>query len=155
MDEAARKIGIKTTKTATSQEKLALLESGEKEPSYKQLTSMADAYHRPLITFYLGKPPVIEDKGGEREKSFVLSRLAEIALADGALMEPEGRMILQIAGMLDYPADRAYTIIVGAAQAGALRSDVMLNRIAAELRRSFAGDWFDPSAGPLAGEIPE
>jgi len=68
LDEAARKIGLQTTKTATGAEKLARLESGDKAPSYKQLTSMADAYHRPLITFYLGKPPIIENKGGDYRK---------------------------------------------------------------------------------------
>lgn len=68
LDDAARKIGIQTSKTATGGEKLELLESGEKEPSYKQLTSLAGAYHRPLITFYLSKPPIIEDKGGDYRK---------------------------------------------------------------------------------------
>ena len=68
LDDAARKIGLQNTKKATGSEKLALLESGEKEPSYKQLMSMADTYHRPLITFYLGRPPIIESKGGDYRK---------------------------------------------------------------------------------------
>jgi hypothetical protein len=98
---------------------------------------------------------VINDEGGDQEKAFVLSRLAEIAFADGALMEPEGRTILRIAEMLEYPSDRAYTIIVGAAQGGGFRSDVVLNRIATELRRSFGAGWIDRDAGPLAGDPPK
>jgi len=98
---------------------------------------------------------VINEEGGDQEKAFVLSRLAEIALADGALMEPEGRTILRIAEMLEYPSDRAYTIIVGAAQSGGFRSDVILNRIATELRRSFGTGWIDRDAGPLAGDPPK
>ena len=81
----------------------------------------------------------IKQEGGEREKAFVLSRLAEIAYADGALIDTEGRIIHRIAGMLDFPADQTYMIIVGAAQSGGAMTDVTLNRIAAELRRTFKG----------------
>jgi len=82
---------------------------------------------------------VIKDEGGERDMIFVLSRLAEIALADGALMDAEGRVILQVAELLDFPSDRAYEIIIAAAQAGGFQTDAKLTRIAGELRRSFMG----------------
>jgi uncharacterized tellurite resistance protein B-like protein len=84
---------------------------------------------------------LINAEGGERDKAFVLSRLAEIAYADGALMDPESRVILQVAEMLQFPADQAYTIIIGAAHAGGFQTDAKLVRIAAELRRSFMGTW--------------
>ena len=95
LDIAARKIGIRTTQTATGAEKLARLESGEKEPSYKQLTSMADAYHRPLITFYLGKPPVIEDKGGDYRKL-----PADFSREENALLEALIRDVKARQGMI-------------------------------------------------------
>ncbi len=82
---------------------------------------------------------VIKTEGGEQEKAYLLSRLTEIALADGALLEAEGQMLLKIGGMLDYPADAAYGIMVSAAQAGGFQSDVMLNRITAGLRDAFGG----------------
>ncbi len=101
-------------------------------------------------------PPVceiIKKEGSDQDKVFVLSRLAEIAYADGALMDAEGKAILQIADLLAYPADRAYGIIVGAAQTGAFRTDVMLTRIAAELRRSFGGEWISGNAMPSTHDV--
>jgi uncharacterized tellurite resistance protein B-like protein len=84
-------------------------------------------------------PPVIEiikKKGDEDDKKFILSRLADIALADGALMDSEGSVILQVAEWLGVPSREAYKTMVGAAQAVGFRTDVKLNRIAEELRRS-------------------
>lgn len=78
----------------------------------------------------------IRSEGDEQDKRFVLSRLAEVALADGAIMDAEGTVILHVAEMLDVPAKVAYGTIVGAAQAIGFRADVKLNRIAEKLRRS-------------------
>jgi len=78
----------------------------------------------------------IKEKGEEDDKNFILSRLADIALADGALMDSEGSVILQVGEWLGMPAREAYRIIVQAAQAVGFRTDVKLNRIAEELRRS-------------------
>ncbi len=79
---------------------------------------------------------VIKEKGDEDDKSFILSRLADIALADGALMDSEGSVILQVAEWLGVPSRTAYGIMIKAAQAVGFRTDVKLNRIAEELRRS-------------------
>lgn len=85
----------------------------------------------------------IKTEGADQEKLLILSRFAEIAYADGTLMDAEGKVILQVTDMLAVPTERAYTIIVGAAQAGAFRTDMMLTRITAELRRSFTGGWIE------------
>lgn len=79
---------------------------------------------------------VVKAEGNDQEKMFVLSRLADIALADGALVESEGTVILQVAEMLGVPGKTAYSVIVAAAQAVGFRADVKLNRIAERLRRS-------------------
>jgi Zn-dependent protease with chaperone function/uncharacterized tellurite resistance protein B-like protein len=79
---------------------------------------------------------VIKAEGNDDEKSFVLSRLADIALADGALVEAEGTVILHVAELLGVPGKTAYAIMVGAAQAVGFRTDVKLNRIAERLRKS-------------------
>jgi uncharacterized tellurite resistance protein B-like protein len=78
----------------------------------------------------------VNQLGEERHKTFILSRLADIALADGALMDKEGARILEIAQALEVPPKAAYGILVGAAQAVGFKVDVKLNRVAAELRRS-------------------
>ncbi|MBM4167651.1 MAG: hypothetical protein FJ215_00605 [Ignavibacteria bacterium] len=74
--------------------------------------------------------------GDEHDKEFILSRLADIALADGALLDAEGGVIMRIAEMLNIPERNAYRIIIGAAQTVGFRTDIKLNRIADELRES-------------------
>lgn len=78
----------------------------------------------------------IKEKGEDGDKTFILSRLADIALADGALMHAEGAVILQVGEWLELTPRESYRIMVQAAQAVGFRTDVKLNRIAEELRRS-------------------
>lgn len=63
LEDAAHKLGLKDTKKASAKEKLAAFESGKKEPSRSLLLRMSKQYHRPLLTFYLDKPPGIGDRG--------------------------------------------------------------------------------------------
>ncbi len=51
-------------------------------------------------------------------------------------MDFEGGVILQVAEWLGVPSRIAYGIMINAAQAVGFRTDVKLNRIAEELRRS-------------------
>ena len=62
-DEAARKLGFQDSGISTAAEKLAAVEYGQKEPSRPQLVKMAGQYHRPLLTFYLSRPPKQGDRG--------------------------------------------------------------------------------------------
>ncbi|MFB3852567.1 MAG: M48 family metallopeptidase [Vicinamibacterales bacterium] len=79
---------------------------------------------------------LVNKEADQDDKLFILSRLADIALADGALMDAESEVILLVAGLLEVPTKRAYQIMVGAAQSVGFRTDVKLNRMAEELRRS-------------------
>lgn len=63
IEDAAHKLGIKDGKAAGASEKLLAFESGDKEPSRALLLKMSKVYHRPLLTFYLDKPPSIGDRG--------------------------------------------------------------------------------------------
>ena len=65
----------------------------------------------------------------------MLSRLTDIALADGALMDAESAVILDLAHQLGLPSRAAYRLVIGAAQAVGFRSDVKLNRMSEEIRR--------------------
>lgn len=89
-----------------------------------------------LLPSYL---EVIKAEGDDGAKQFLLSRIAEVALADGALMDSEAAVIHDIAKRLEVPEKVAYSIIVGAAQSVGFRADAKLNRIAAQLRRSLSG----------------
>ena len=61
--DAAKKLGFQDSTRSSAVEKLARIESGQKEPSRSQLTKMAAQYRRPLLTFYLSKPPRKGDRG--------------------------------------------------------------------------------------------
>ncbi len=50
VEAAAKKIGI-------SARRLTEFEAGEREPSRNQLVAMSKRYHRPLLAFYLPRPP--------------------------------------------------------------------------------------------------
>ena len=63
LEDAAGKLGLKTTKNVSAREKLAAFESGKKEPSRSLLLRMSKQYHRPLLTFYLDRPPQTGDRG--------------------------------------------------------------------------------------------
>ncbi len=62
-DEAAKKLGFRDSGISSAAEKLAAVERGQKEPSRPQLVKMASGYHRPLLTFYLSRPPDQGDRG--------------------------------------------------------------------------------------------
>lgn len=57
VEEAARKLRLGDSKSTTAAEKLRALESGDREPSRTTLRHLETLYRRPLLTFYLGRPP--------------------------------------------------------------------------------------------------
>jgi hypothetical protein len=79
---------------------------------------------------------VLNAEGDGAAKNFVLSRLTDIALADGALVDAESAVILDLAHQLGLPSKAAYGLVIGAAQAVGFRSDVKLNRMSEEVRRN-------------------
>lgn len=63
IEGAAHKLGLTDSKVSSAAEKLAAYEDGRKDPSRSLLIRMSKQYHRPLLTFYLDKPPSIGDRG--------------------------------------------------------------------------------------------
>lgn len=63
LEEAADKIGLAEAGGQTPVERLAALEAGEVDPSRPLLLRMSKRYRRPLVTFYLPKPPARADRG--------------------------------------------------------------------------------------------
>ena len=57
MANAATKLGFRDSSISSAAEKLAAIEYGQREPTRPQLLKMATQYRRPLLTFYLPKPP--------------------------------------------------------------------------------------------------
>ncbi len=60
---AAHKLQIKDGKTASAKDKLLDYENGTVAPSRSMLRRMSRVYRRPILTFYLDKPPRIGDRG--------------------------------------------------------------------------------------------
>ena len=63
MEEAVAKLSLNAAHGKTPVERLQELESGAREPSRPMLVKMATQYRRPLVTFYLSKPPKRGDRG--------------------------------------------------------------------------------------------
>jgi Zn-dependent protease with chaperone function len=71
---------------------------------------------------------------GVKAKHIVLSRLADIAIADGKLLQSEGQVILELATALHVPKQEAYSIITGCTQRARSVEDPCMLRIANDLR---------------------
>lgn len=62
-EEAAAKLGLKSTARATAAEKVLQAETGERPVSQGMLEKAAATYRRPLVTFYLPQPPARGERG--------------------------------------------------------------------------------------------
>jgi len=76
----------------------------------------------------------ISQKGDDRHKTFVLSRLADIAIADGKLAKPEAGIIFDIAKDFGIQEKTAYSIVVGGMSQAGLNIDWKMNSLVRELK---------------------
>jgi len=63
VEDAANKLQLKDTKATTGAEKLLAYEKNGKVPSRSLLVRMSKQYRKPLLTFYMEKPPRKGDRG--------------------------------------------------------------------------------------------
>jgi Zn-dependent peptidase ImmA (M78 family) len=63
IEDAAHRIGLSTGQKESAAEKLDAIERGDRGPTPAQLARMAAAYHRPLLSLYMGEPPRPTDRG--------------------------------------------------------------------------------------------
>ena len=90
-EEAAKKLGFQDSSRSSAVEKLALIESGQKEPSRFRLVKMAGQYRRPLLTFYLSKPPQKSNRGMDFRTLPQSEHSSEEALLDALIREIRAR----------------------------------------------------------------
>ena len=64
-EDAIKKLGIRDAWGVAALDRLSALESGEAAPTRPMLVKMAKQYRRPLLTFYLSKPPWSPDRGAD------------------------------------------------------------------------------------------
>ena len=62
-EQAARSVGLTTSRNSTAVDKLLALESGNTRPTRSQLMRFADVYHRPPTIFYLASAPASAHRG--------------------------------------------------------------------------------------------
>ena len=112
VEDAARKLQIKDGKIASAETKLLAYEEGAKAPSRAMLLKMSKLYRRPLLTFYLDKPPIIGDRGEdyrtlpddfEREENAYVDMLireikARQSLVRDTLIDEDEEIILDFVG---------------------------------------------------------
>ena len=76
----------------------------------------------------------ISEKGDDRHKTFVLSRLSDIAIADGKLAKPEAGIIFDIAKSFGIQEKAAYSIVVGGMSTVGLNIDWKMNSLVREIK---------------------
>ena len=76
----------------------------------------------------------ISTKGDDRHKTFVLSRLADIAIADGKLAKPEAGIIFDIAKDFGIQEKAAYSIVVSGMSSVGLNIDWKMNSLVREIK---------------------
>ena len=90
-EEAGRKLGLRDSSRSSAVEKLARIERGQKEPSRPQLIKMAGRYRRPLLTFYLSKPPQKGNRGVDFRTLPQSDHTPEEAMLDALIREIRAR----------------------------------------------------------------
>ena len=90
-EEAAKKLGLRDSPRSSAVEKLAFIERGQKEPSRPQLLKMAGQYRRPLLTFYLSRPPRKSNRGADFRTLPQNEHAPEEALLDALIREIRAR----------------------------------------------------------------
>lgn len=102
-EEAAKKLGFQDSSKSSAAQKLELLESGDKEPTRTQLAKMSEQYRRPLVTFYLSKPPQKGDRGADFRTLPADHSEREEALLDALVRDIRARQSMVRAILEDDP----------------------------------------------------
>lgn len=84
LESAAKALGIKVGS-------LESIERGDDEPSRPQLLNMAKVYRRPLVTFYMDKPPARGERGEDFRTLPADRTVADDAVLDALIRNVRGR----------------------------------------------------------------
>jgi Zn-dependent peptidase ImmA (M78 family) len=120
LETAARKIALNSARGRSGADRLAALEAGEALPSSGLLQRMAQQYHRPLLTFYMVKPPAPAELGqdfrtlpdrGDPSNVLLATLLRDVkarqSLVRDALEDDEERPPVELVGSLSRVVDAA------------------------------------------------
>jgi len=91
LEGAAKRLGLKDTRSVAGADRLAALENGDDEPSRPLLLRMAKNYRRPLLAFYLPSPPKRAERGEDFRTLPVDYARRDEALVDALLREVQAK----------------------------------------------------------------
>ena len=100
-EDAVRKLGIRDARGMRAADRLSSLESGETKPTRPTLVKMAKQYRRPLVTFYLSKPPRTGDRGADFRTLPNEPDPAANALLDALIRDVQARQSMVRAALED------------------------------------------------------
>lgn len=129
LETAARRLGLKETKTALPQEKLQRYEVGAKEPSRSLILKMAAQYRRPLLAFYLREPPKTGDRGEDYRTLTHNVDPAQNAIVDALVRCVRARQEIMKDGLIS-AQDREPLAFIGSADLKAGSSELASQIIA-------------------------
>lgn len=109
VEGAAKKLALNT-------DTLAAFERGQNEPSRKQIVRMSERYRRPLLAFYLPKPPAQVDRGQDFRSLPEKSSESE-ALLDALLRNVRARQQLVRSALEETEEDRPLPFVGSADRA--------------------------------------
>lgn len=100
-EEAAAKLGLKSTAKATAAEKLRQVESGERAVTQGMLEKASAAYRRPLVTFYLPHPPARGERGEDFRTVVGAASARGDAMLDALIRDVRARQQMLREALLD------------------------------------------------------
>lgn len=133
MDDAARKIGFRDARGRTAVDRLAALEAGAESPSRAVLLKMAKQYRRPLLAFYLSRPPEKGDRGQDFRTLPDTVDPSSDALVDALIRDIRARQQMVRSALED---DEFSTLPF----VGSMRLDDGVTAVAAEIKKTLRFD---------------
>lgn len=115
LDEAVKKLVITQARGTAAVDRLRALESGEQAPSRAMLSKMARQYHKPLLTFYLSRPPGRGNWGRDFRAPVADRSARDEALLNALVRNVQARQGLLRSAMLDEDDHLAPLAFVGSA----------------------------------------
>ena len=104
-EAAVKKLGIRDAYGFKAVDRLSSLETGETEPTRPMLVKMAKQYRRPLVTFYLSKPPRKGNRGADFRTLSNEPSPTDNALLDALIRDAQARQSMVRAVLEDEEED--------------------------------------------------
>ena len=90
-EDAVAKLGFKDVRRRSAVERLDGYETGQDEPSRSVLLNMSNQYRRPLLSFYLPKPPRKGDRGADFRSASSDRSAKDDAILDALIRDVRAR----------------------------------------------------------------